>query len=170
MCIGIWRAVLDRLADRWMDDGWMGWWRAGHGLANIVFGDVCIWGSIVFGVPGGQVWGVESLLEVWCLYLNAETLTPLSLSYLRASPLCIDMLLGMPIGVALRPDVSPSTCLGENLSKSIYPGRVALQKSQPRSCQEVRGYQWCSDSVRDFKIKAWQSQLKQRHRRVTTAR
>ena len=158
----------------WQTGGWMmgGW--AGGGLVmgwrtsySVMFAS----GVPLFsGFPGDRFGEVESLLEVWCLYLNAETLTPLSLSYLRASPLCIDMLLGMPIGVALRPDVSPSTCLGENLSKNIYPGRVALQKSQPRSCQEVRGYQWCSDSVRDFKIKAWQSQLKQRHRRVTTAR
>ena len=39
------------------------------------------------------------------------------------------------------------------LSKSIYHDRVALQKSQPRSCQGVREDQWCSNSIRDFKIK-----------------
>ena len=40
------------------------------------------------------------------------------------------------------------------LSMSICHCRVALQKSQRRSRQEVRGNQWCSNSVRDFKIKS----------------
>jgi hypothetical protein len=59
-----------------------------------------IWYSVMFafGVPlflglrGGQVWGGESLLEVWCLYLNAENAdSSLTLSYLRASSPCINI-------------------------------------------------------------------------------
>ena len=46
---------------------------ASHGLANMVFGDVCLCGVPLFlGFRGDRFGEVESLLEVWCLYLNAE--------------------------------------------------------------------------------------------------
>jgi len=89
-----------------------------------------IWYSVMFafvGFPGDKFREGESLLEVWCLYLNAENAdSSLTLSYLRASSPCINILLGMPIGAALRPDLSPSTCLGENLSKSINHSGAAI--------------------------------------------
>jgi len=84
-------------------DGWMGGWRAGHGLANMVFGDFCFCGvPFSLGFRGDRFGEGESLLKVWCLYLNAENAdSSLTLSYLRVSSQRIDMLLGMPIGVAL---------------------------------------------------------------------
>ena len=61
--------MLDRLADRRMDEwmeGWMyGLVEASHGLANMVFGDVCLCGVPLFlGFRGDRFGEVESLLEV----------------------------------------------------------------------------------------------------------
>ena len=45
----------------WQTGGWMdglveGWsWAGEHGIRSCL----PLWGSIVFGVPGGQVWGGE---------------------------------------------------------------------------------------------------------------
>ena len=68
--------MLDRLADRRMDewmDGWMGWWRAGHGLANMVFGDVCLCGVLLFlGFRGDRFGEGKSLLEVWVSLLECR--------------------------------------------------------------------------------------------------
>jgi len=76
----------------------------------MVFGDVCLCGVPLFlGFRGDKFGEGESLLEVWCLYLNAENAdSSLTLSYLRARSPCIDMPPGVPIGAALRLDLFKS--------------------------------------------------------------
>ena len=120
-CAGSAGRQADGRMDGWVGGGLVMGWRTWYSVMFAFVGFHCFWGS------GGQVWGggisarsMVSLLEC----RNADS--SLTLSYLRASPLCIDMLQGMPIDIALRPDVSPSTCLGENLSKSTNCNGAAI--------------------------------------------
>ena len=77
----------------WQIGGWNGWMdglaETGHGLANMVFGDVCLCGVLLFlGFRGDRFGEGESLLEVWCLYLNAENANS-SLTFLSTYELAV---------------------------------------------------------------------------------
>ena len=65
--------MLDRLVDRRVDGGMYGLVEAGHGLANMVFGDVCLCGVQLFlGFRGDRFGEGESLLEVWVSLLECR--------------------------------------------------------------------------------------------------